>query len=172
MSAAAVLCHSCFMPGRRTSRCGACRCVSYCSVECQEKTWKYHKHLYKAVVASTKNNNNDDSTYHSDTNFGQILDGMGPCGDKDINTKPLHQEMISKHNMHVSVVHLNNKFIVPTQIAAALEKGDFRTCIILGWGSGDVKEEYNTDNVFWTHHPALSRALLTKLSIPLWCPPS
>ena len=72
------------MPGRRTSRCGACscgacKCVSYCSVECQEKTWKYHKHLCKAVVASTKNNNNDDSTDHSDTNFGLILDGMDPC---------------------------------------------------------------------------------------------
>lgn len=79
MSAAAVFCHSCFMPGRRTSRCGACKCVSYCSVECQEKTWKYHKHLCKAVVASTKNNNNDDSTDHSDTNFGLILDGMDPC---------------------------------------------------------------------------------------------
>jgi len=96
ISAAAFLCHSCFMPGLRTSPCGACKCVSYCSVKCQEKTWKYHKHLYKAVVASTKNNNNDDSTDHSDTNFGLILDGMGPCGDKDINTKPLYQEMISQ----------------------------------------------------------------------------
>lgn len=64
--------------------------------------------------------------------------------------------------MHVSVVHfhLNNKFIVPTQIAAALEKGNFVACIILGWGSGDVKEEYNTDNVFWTHHPAPGTHLL------------
>jgi hypothetical protein len=154
MSAAAILCDSCFMPGHRTSRCGACKCVSYCSVECQKKTWKYHKHLCKAIVASTKNNNNnnDSTDDHSTTTFGLILDGMGPCGDKDINTKPLYQEMMSKHNMHVSIVHLNNDFITPTQISAALEKGNFATCIILGWGSGGEgeEEEYNTDIVFRT----------------------
>ena len=52
--------------------------------------------------------------------------------------------------MQVSVVHLDNDFITPSQIAIALNKGNFSTCIILGWGSGDedVEKEYNVDSAF------------------------
>lgn len=39
--------------------------------------------------------------------------------------------------MQGSVVHLDDGFVTPPQIANALEKGNFSACIILGWGSGD-----------------------------------
>jgi hypothetical protein len=62
-----------------------------------------------------------------------ILDGMGALGSNDINTKPISNQL----RMHVSVVHLDDGFITPPQIAMALENGSFSACIILGWGSGD-----------------------------------
>jgi hypothetical protein len=62
---------------------------------------------------------------------------MGALGSDDINTKPIFNEITSRHNVPVSVVHLDDGFITPQQIATALEKGNFSACIILGWGSGD-----------------------------------
>ena len=127
---AAVVCDSCGKAAPMS--CGGCKCVSYCSSECQKKTWKHHKHLCKAIVASSKNSRS--SSCSSGQSFGLILDGMGALGDEDYNTKPLYDEMTSRHGMHVSIVHMDNKFITPSQIAVALEKGNFVTCIILGWG--------------------------------------
>jgi hypothetical protein len=143
----AVLCDSCGKVAPMS--CGACKCVSYCSSECQKKTWKYHKHLCKAIVASTKNSSCESSGQSSCV---LILDGMGALGSEDYNTEPIYQELTLQHGMHVSIVHLDNNFVSPSQIAVALEKGNFSTCIILGWGSGDndVEKNYNTDNAFRT----------------------
>lgn len=96
--------------------------MDYCGRDCQKSTWTKHKHLCKAVNSSSS---------------CLILDGMGALGSDDINTKPIFNEMHYKHNVQVSVVHLDDGFVTPQQIATALEKANFSACIILGWGSGD-----------------------------------
>jgi hypothetical protein len=121
-------------------RCGSCKSVSYCSVDCQKTTWKRHKQLCTAVTKSAT----------SPANSCLILDGMGPLGSDDINTKPLVMELTSTHNMQVSVVHLDDGFVTAEQIAAALDQGRFSTCIILGWGSGevDIGDVYGKSDAF------------------------
>jgi hypothetical protein len=79
-----------------------------------------------------------------------ILDGMGALGSGDINTQPILNELVSRHHMPVSCVHLDDGFVTPQQIATALEKGNFSACIILGWGSGDedVGLDFASSQVF------------------------
>jgi hypothetical protein len=107
-------------------KCGSCKCVEYCSRDCQKATWKQHKQLCTAVSGAS-------------TTTCLILDGMGALGRDDINTKPIYNELTSRYNMHVSVVHLDDGFITPEQIAVALDNKDtnIKTLIVLGWGSGD-----------------------------------
>jgi hypothetical protein len=107
-------------------KCAACKCVEYCGRDCQRSTWKWHKQLCKAVT----------NTNTTDNNHCLILDGMGALGCKDINTNPIAIQLLQR-NMQVSVVHLDDGFVTPQQMALALSKGKFSTCIILGWGSGD-----------------------------------
>ena len=128
MSSASSSSNTCPRPGCGKAaplKCGSCKCVDYCGRDCQKSTWPKHKQLCKAVISS----NSSSSCL--------ILDGMGALGSGDINTKPILSELMSRHNMPVSVVHLDDGFVTPQQIATALDKGNFSACIILGWGSGD-----------------------------------
>ena len=77
-------------------------------------TWKRHKQLCTAVTKSL-----------ASPSCGLILDGMGPLGSRDINTKPLLSELTSTHTMQVSVVHLDDGFVTAEQIATALTQGRF-----------------------------------------------
>ncbi|KAJ7484957.1 hypothetical protein B0H11DRAFT_1862310 [Mycena galericulata] len=51
-----LACHKC---GKemdvQLSRCGGCRRIAYCSLECQKADWKAHKHMCKALSSLEKN---------------------------------------------------------------------------------------------------------------------
>ena len=97
---------------------GACKCVSYCSSKCQRRHGSITR---QRSIESSLSGDSCDPQQQCRT---LILNGMGALGSEDYNTKPIHQELTTKHGVHASIAHLNNSFVNPSQIADALARGN------------------------------------------------
>jgi hypothetical protein len=134
-SASEAYCFGCLDKTKPLKLCSGCRCLEFCGQECQKKVWKDHKHFCKAATAADC----------------LILDGMGALGGGDFLTEAV-QKSLQEANQSMSTVNVSRGRSMPAQLSLLLTEraSDFKTCLILGWGSGDetLAREFGSSALF------------------------
>mmetsp|Transcript_3472 Transcript_3472/g.9932 ORF Transcript_3472/g.9932 Transcript_3472/m.9932 type:complete len:379 (+) Transcript_3472:1667-2803(+) len=105
-------------------RCSRCKCVYFCSVDCQKAANKEHRSFCKSMAKEP-----------SPQCF--LVDGMSPCGADDFHTEKVKKELVSRGVPYVHIdVYKGSR--LPEQVSCALsELESLTSCLIFGWGSGD-----------------------------------
>ena len=72
-------CNSCYKKigteGVALKKCGACKCVAYCSLECQKSDWKMHKKSCKQMKVASEPVKVDEEVYELDSEGNMVTPG-------------------------------------------------------------------------------------------------
>jgi len=96
--------------GIKLKRCGACRSVNYCSVECQIEDWNEHSKVCQQVTDQLNNNTNDDPIEGGDGEEGDVDeektdedgDEDGQYGEPEKQMQPENNEIDADYSSDTS----------------------------------------------------------------------